>query len=291
VDVQTFDPEEEDLDEERACFDPEQEDFDLLYAASLLPRTAGLVPEPLRVRREIEALAELVRGHPETEDDWPGSLVALLDVLFGVGGFEGDTDSYDDPQNSFLDRVLERRRGLPISLSLIVREVARAAGLTAHGVAFPGHFLVSLEHERQGGLNDLVVLDPFHGGRMLTPTDLEQMLSRVSRSPVELMPEHLMPAGDRAILVRMLVNLRGSFARRRDPVGMFRVLSRLLLLRPGHPEVLAERAVVRRDLLDLAGAREDAEQAMALAPDEDAPAARRARRVLKNLTLDRFSIH
>jgi regulator of sirC expression with transglutaminase-like and TPR domain len=126
---------------------------------------------------------------------------------------------------------------------------------------------------------------------MLPPDDLESMLSRVSRSPVELMPEHLLPARDRAILVRMLVNLRGSFARRRDAVGMFRVLSRLLLLRPGHPEVLAERAVVRRDLLDLEGARADAEAAMALAASEEAPAARRARRVLKNLTLDRFSIH
>lgn len=292
MDVVTFDPEREDLSEEERAFDTERADFDLLYAASLLPRAAGERAQPERVRAEVTALASRVNEHDERAREWPGGLVALLDVMYGGGGFEGDREAYDDPENSFLDRVLDRRRGLPISLSLLTREVARGAGLKAHGVSFPGHFLVSVEHDREDeGTTDLVVLDPFHGGRMMTPGDLEDLLSRTYGRPAELLPEHLAPAPDRAILVRMLVNLRGSFARRRDPVGMFRVLSRLLLLRPDHPEVLAERAVARRDLLDLDGAREDAEAAVSLARSEDAPAALRARRVLKNLSIDPYSVH
>jgi len=309
----TFDPRAEDLTQEIAAFDTTRADFDLLAAASLLSRTAGVEPRPDFIRSEVAALAMRVREHPESQAPWPGPLVALLEVMFGDDGFQGDREHYDDPDNSFLERVLERRRGLPIALSLLTREVGRAAGLVVDGIGFPGHFLVSVEHRavpdeplhepshepshagaeasEDEPLLDMVVIDPFHRGRMLTPGELEELLERTYGSPTELLPEHLAPADDQAILVRMLVNLRGSFARRRDPVGMFRVLSRMLLLRPEHPEVLAERAVVRRDLLDLDGAREDAEAAVRLARSESAPAARRAQRVLRNLNLDRFSIH
>lgn len=283
--------EEEDLALEREAFNFDDDDFDLFRAAALLPRVAGREPDLDALDAEVDRLAILVEEVASERPTWPGPLNALRGTLFDDAGFCGDSEHYDDPENSFLDAVVTRRQGLPITLSVLTCEVARRAGIECYGIAFPGHFLVGVQDAPPGGVAELVVIDPFHKGAVLTPDTLERQLSRLAGRPVELLPEHLMPATPRSILLRMLVNLRGSYARRNDAVGMFRVLSRVLVLAPHNAEALAERALVRRDLLDLDGAREDAEAALRAAPDREDAAAVRARRVLRRLDADRRWAH
>lgn len=282
---------DEDLREERDAFNFDDDDFDLFRAAALLTRVSGREPALEALDAEVDRLAILVEEAASEHPRWPGPLGALRHTLFVDAGFHGDSERYDDPENSFLDVVVARRQGLPITLSLVTCEVARRAGIESYGIAFPGHFLVGVQDAPPGEVAELVVIDPFHKGAVLTPDALERQLSRLAGRPVELLPEHLMPATPRAILLRMLVNLRGSYARRKDAVGMFRVLSRVLVLAPESAEALAERAMVRRELLDLDGARADAEAALEAAADEEDAAALRARRVLRQLEADRRWAH
>lgn len=282
---------DDDLGLERELFNYDDDDFDLFRAAAVISRVGGEEPDFDAISEEIDRLAARVMDANADNEPWPRPLQGLIATLFEREGFRGDAETYDDPANSFLPAVLRRRMGLPISLGVLTCEVARRAGIEAYGIAFPGHFLVGVQGAAAGKAAELVVIDPFHAGVVLSPIALAAQLSQLMGRPVELQPEHLMPAAPRTILLRMLVNLRGSYARRNDPVGMFRVLSRVLLLSSDNPEALAERALVRRDLLDHEGAERDARRALAAARDLDAPAALRAQHVLAQLEADRRWAH
>lgn len=151
---------------------------------------------------------------------WPDDPAAAARAVVGVlarEGFAGDEASYEDPHNSLLDRVLERRRGLPITLSVLAVHLGRHAGLPLHGIGFPRHFLVGMR------LRDPVpiVLDPFHGGTLLQARDLDQLLARATgRRPSpeqERWREHLRPASGREVVVRMLRNLMMHLHGARQP--------------------------------------------------------------------------
>ena len=144
-------------------------------------------------------------------------------------GFAGDESSYEDPRNSFLDRVLERRRGLPISLSVLAVHLGRHAGVPLTGVGFPGHFLVGMQLREP----EPVVLDPFRGGRRLEGTDLDQLLARATGRRAapdqERWREYLRPASGRDVIVRMLRNLVMHLHNAKQP-GHAAVAQRLLQL-------------------------------------------------------------
>ncbi len=123
-------------------------------------------------------------------------------------GLRGDVEDYDDPRNSFLDQVLERRRGLPIALATLTLAVARRAGVAMEGIGMPGHFVVA---DVSGA--EPAYLDPFAGWAPRSRDDLAAIVRRTSG--LDMRPEFLEPAGDRAILARTLANLRGSYLRRR----------------------------------------------------------------------------
>ena len=135
---------------------------------------------------------------------------ALCRVLFEQLGLKGDHDNYDDPVNSYLDRVLDRRRGIPISLSVLLIEVGRRCGLSLEGVGMPGHFLV------RDPTSPRVLIDAFGGGQLLDFAGCERILRAVTGSPVQLTAAMLATTGPRAILARMLANLDRSFERRAD---------------------------------------------------------------------------
>jgi len=257
-------PVDDDLARERAAFVPDDPGFDLFRAAALMGRVEGREVDLDALSREVGELAVRVKAKLSLDARWPEPLSALLEVLFVEEGYQGETVEYDDPNNSFLDVVVDRRRGLPIALSLLTCEVARRTGLPAHGIAFPGHFLVGVPADLAGE-PELVVVDPFHGGRLLTPDALEEQLFRLTGQRLELTVEHLRPAQPAAVLTRMLQNLRGSYLRRQDPECLLRVISRQILLRPNDAMLYAERAQLRRDLLDREGARADCEAAIRLA--------------------------
>ncbi|MBL8601306.1 MAG: transglutaminase family protein [Myxococcales bacterium] len=150
-----------------------------------------------------------------TLDDWGGVLAERVaglsrpaDLAAAVGtylydelGFQGDEESYYDPRNSFLDQVMARRRGIPITLAVLVMSLARRAGVEAEGIGFPGHFLV-----RMGG-RDGVFVDPFFGARVLDRFQLERLTERMVGPKASLREEHLTAVGARLTVIRMLRNL------------------------------------------------------------------------------------
>jgi regulator of sirC expression with transglutaminase-like and TPR domain len=158
----------------------------------------------LDVATQLRRLDDLAAEVPQPET------AAVCGVLFGRLGLGGDRDTYDDPRNSYLDQVLDRRLGIPISLSVVLIEVGRRCGLHLEGVGMPGHFLV-----RDAASPELLI-DAFAGGRRLDRLGCQRLLQSVTGTRTELEPAMLAATGRRAILARMLANLDRSFERRAD---------------------------------------------------------------------------
>jgi regulator of sirC expression with transglutaminase-like and TPR domain len=162
-------------------------------------------------------------------------LQRVRELLYGELGFRGNDSDYYDPRNSYLNDVLKRRAGIPITLAIVLIEVLRRAGVEASGVGFPGHFLV-----RTAGPRGPIFVDPFTGA-ILTRESLRALHERVTGEARDPDPRLLEPIGARAILVRMLNNLRGIFATRADQVRLRHTLERLMVLAPS-PELSSEIA-------------------------------------------------
>src|SRR5688572_15448013 len=162
-------------------------------------------------------------------------IVALNELLFADLRYRGNIDEYYDPRNSYLNEVLERRTGIPITLSVLYIELGRRVGLPLEGVSFPGHFLVRVELK-----GSTFVLDPFAGGTPQSETDLRERLQRVipegvaADVPVAELPldQFLEPASNRQILTRLLRNLKAIHQRADRPEALLAVLNRMLLLAP-----------------------------------------------------------
>jgi regulator of sirC expression with transglutaminase-like and TPR domain len=166
-------------------------------------------------------------------------------TLFADLGFRGNSEDYYDPRNSFLGDVLDRRVGIPITLSVLYMEVARRVGLRAAGVGFPGHFLVRVD----GG--GTLLLDPFNGGAELGRGELLALLQRAQGDDAELDDGMLAPASKRAILHRMLTNLASIYGRAGDLHLSIEVLERQALLDAGNPRIAAAIDQLRGRLASL----------------------------------------
>ena len=160
--------------------------------------------------------------------------------MFDHLGFAGNTSDYYDPRNSFLTDVIDRRTGIPISLSVLYLEVSRRVGVLAQGVNFPGHFLVRVAIE-----DAWLFLDPFSGGRALTPGDLETLLRKTTTPDAVLEPSVIAAASKRQILSRMLVNLAGIYGRHGDLPRSLDVLERLAILEPQNPRIQRDLSQLR----------------------------------------------
>jgi regulator of sirC expression with transglutaminase-like and TPR domain len=179
---------------------------DLFEGALLVAELVDAGDDADGARGAVAGLAERVRE--KTGEGTPG-VAALCAVLFEEEGFKGDEDSYDEPSNSSVVRVLQRRRGMPITLSIVAIEVGRLAGLRLTGIGLPGHFVVGGPDLPEG-----MYLDPFDGGALYEGGGLSRRLAAIFGSPVELSPDALRPDSTRAILSRVLLNLRRSWQRR-----------------------------------------------------------------------------
>jgi regulator of sirC expression with transglutaminase-like and TPR domain len=204
------------------------------------PGGPGLARANLLFAREIAYPGLKPSRYLETLDAWTervapscenGSTVeralCLSSFLFHEIGLRGNDDDYYDPRNSYLNAVIDRRLGLPIALSVLYIEMARRVGLPAFGVGLPGHFIVGLEDPGESCL-----LDPFHGGMLLTRDDAAALVRNVTGFGGPLDPGWLKPVRVQDILIRMLLNLRGSYLRREDWSAAILVLERLRLLQP-----------------------------------------------------------
>lgn len=215
------------------------------------------------------------------------TLAELNRYLFHEQGFRGDFDNYYDPRNSYLNEVLDRRTGIPITLSLVYIEVGRRLGLPLQGVSFPGHFLVKCSVD--GGE---VVLDPFSGGTSLGVEELEHRLHEVIG---EKHAEHvelstlLVAAPNRDILVRMLHNLKTLHLRDEDLHRALAVCERILQLKPNSAEDLRDRGVLYATLDCFSAALADLRRYLSLRPN--APDAEEIRRRVIDLQAYSARLH
>ena len=185
----------------------------------------------------LDALAGRVGVTRRTEP--AAALERLRRFLFEEEGFRGNADEYYDPRNSCLNDVLDRKLGIPITLSVLTIEVGRRVGLDIAGVGLPGHFFVSANVGGQG-----VLLDPFHGGSVMTPSAAADVASRAVGRPVKIEVAHWTPCTPRQIVVRMLRNLKTIYARRSDWARALGVIDRLLLIDAETPTHLRDRGTV-----------------------------------------------
>lgn len=213
----------------------------LLISALLQP---GLDPD-LHLRRleslSIAAVVSVARDAP-----LPERIRALNRFLFVEEGFSGNQEDFYDPRNSFLDQVLERRTGIPITLSLLYVEVARQVGIPAFGVGFPGHYLVRVG---EGGAT--LVLDPFARGVSLGEEDLDQRLADLygeGALTIRTNPALLRAATRRETLVRMLANLKAIYAREGDLQQALIAVNAILTLTPDSADDLRDRGLIFREL-------------------------------------------
>lgn len=210
--------------------------------------------------RRIAALAGEVEAGLAAPRTAAGVLRRLRAVLFEEHGFRGNDDAYYDPRNSFLNEVLDRRLGIPITLSVLYMEVAGRVGLTLQGVGFPGHFLVK---HVSGGRE--IFIDPFHRGEILSADDCRQRLQQASPKRA-LDPRWLDAVSPRQIIGRMLHNLKKIYVETGDDVRALWVTDRLVMLAPGDPVERRDRGLVEARLGGIAAAVEDLEAYLAAAP-------------------------
>jgi len=228
---------DERIDRARAC---------LMIAQDAYP---GLDVE--RYLGDIERMAIRLRGRVPQSSVGEERVVALNQFLYGDLGFWGNAEDYYDPRNSYLNEVLDRRTGIPITLGILYMELGRRVGLPLEGVSFPGHFLVRLR--LRGGT---LVLDPFSGGTPQAEDELRRRLDRVvpeqARGGVplaELPLDHFLePASKRQILSRVLRNLKGIYREADKPERMLEVLNRMLLVSPEASAELRDRGYLYQRL-------------------------------------------
>ncbi|MFN0135803.1 MAG: SirB1 family protein [Phycisphaerae bacterium] len=166
--------------------------------------------------------------------------LAMREVLIEQHKLCGNGDDYYDPQNSYLNRVLDRRKGIPLSLGVVWIEVARRLEWPVQGVSFPGHFLLRFDD-----LNQTILVDPFFEGRSLDRDDCQKLLDRQFDGKIKLSDDLLEPADNRAILTRMLQNLRAVYSGGGDRVRLVTVLKRLLAIDPSNINLRQELADLR----------------------------------------------
>lgn len=210
-------------------------------------------------------------GHAPFED----AVRAFNEYFYDEQGFSGNRERYDDPRNSFLNEVLNRRTGIPISLAVVYLEVARRAGLRIAGVNFPGHFLLRaplaparapLAFSGTDGLDDVIIVDPFHQGAFLSEIDCRELLRQHVGDAAAFDRTLLEPATRHQIVVRMLVNLKRLYVRMRSfPQARF-ISGLLLSVDPAAIVELRDRGLLAYHLQDFAGALRDLEAYLRLLP-------------------------
>jgi regulator of sirC expression with transglutaminase-like and TPR domain len=176
----------------------------------------------------LDHLAELA-GPVIASSDLPALMLARF--LFGRLGFAGDSENYTDPRNSFLNEVLERRLGIPISLSVLFLEVAQRAGVRAEGVGLPGHFIVRVLLDS----GEVIYLDPFHSGAILSEADCRERVRSLTNGQLPFSEAFLRPVNAPYILTRMLNNLKNFYANAGDFYRAAKVVERLLVMNPSDP--------------------------------------------------------
>jgi len=243
------------------------DDIPLLRATLLIARDEypGLDLDAYEAR--CAAFEHELRPRIERTDGPQLKLAAINAYLYDEVGFTGNQKDYYDPRNSYLNEVLDRKLGIPISLGVIQMELARRLGVPLEGVSFPGHFLVRLPVD--GGL---LVLDPYHKGRSVDADELKSRAKpHLGGSDIDdnQLLQILAPASKRAILMRMLRNLKGLYGEQEAWDKALRCADRLVRLGPDEPDELRDRGMLYARVGHRGAARADLARYLSLKPEAD----------------------
>ena len=216
-----------------------------------------------RLCAEVHAYADADFGKAGFDSDLDLRVEAIHQVIVKRYGYGGDADAYQDPENTDLMRVIDRRRGLSESLGIIYLHVARALGWTAAGLAFPPLLLVRLEIDDRR-----VILDPFNGGRVLDARDMRELLKAISGNQAELTPDDYREMGNREILFRLQNHAKGHLLRAERKEDALDVLEAMLLFAPREPRLWCELGFLNARLDKTQAAVEALEHYLSLNPTD-----------------------
>jgi regulator of sirC expression with transglutaminase-like and TPR domain len=241
----------------------EEERIDLVHASLTIAQTEYPNLDTSAYYEKIEELARRVKRLVPDLGDPSESITALNRVLFEEEGFRGNGEDYYDPRNSFLNDVLDRKLGIPITLAVVYMEVARRVGFPLVGVGMPGHFL--LKHYDVEGRE--ILIDPFNRGSILTAKDCQRCLDEIYGGQMPLQPEFLMAVSRRQVLVRMLNNLKSIYLSGRNFRKALPIVDFILAIYPRSPEDVKQRALLRWSLGQTRGALADLDDYLKMSPD------------------------
>ena len=212
--------------------------------------------------RRLDELAEPLRPGWREYARLEELVAALNGHLFGEIGFRGNAEEYYDPRNSYLNEVLDRKIGIPITLSVVYLEVARRLGLRVEGIGLPGHFLVAAERDGAS-----LLLDPFNGGEIVTADDCERLVQESYGASVPFSEDQLAPVRKRQILTRMLNNLKRTYMSQDEPGAAWPVVEKMVCLNPESAVDRRDRGLVAYRLNNFAQARRDLRYYLEHRPD------------------------
>lgn len=242
-------------------------DIDLAGAALALAALDRPGVDLRRYRGHLSAIADKVaaaapRGAAHNLERQARALGKIIADEFGYGG---DTLTYDDPQNANLMRVIDRRKGLPVTLGILYLHAARSQGWRAAGLGFPGHFLIRLD---QSGAR--AILDPFNGGRRCEAAQLRALLKTGAGAGAELRPDHYAAVSDRDILLRLLNNIKQRAMDCGRPERALKIIGRMLLFAPDQAALWREAGICHARLGSLTAASEALERFLTACDNEQA---------------------
>ncbi len=253
-----------------------ERDFELGRAALYIAQEEYPQLPVERYVLRLDALAEAVKDRLDDETAPPVVLGEVIHTLFEREGLRGNKESYNDPRNSFINDVLDRRLGISLTLGIILLEVGWRLDLPLEGVSFPGHFLV-----RYRGAAEHLLIDPFDGGRIRFENQAQEVLDQEYGGMVRMQPAFLRAASKLDIIRRMLVNLKGLYLNVQDDERALSVVERLMLVQPASAGERRDRGMLLLKLGREAEAKEQLRRYLAFAPG--AADARRIRSLVRRL--------
>jgi regulator of sirC expression with transglutaminase-like and TPR domain len=236
--------------------------IDLTDTSLLIARIAYPHLDTAKYQQYLDQLAKRLKERISPSSSAGDTLMEMNRILYDEEGFQGNRQDYFNPDNSFLNRVIDRRLGIPISLSLVCMEMSRRAGLRVSGISLPGHFITALSHP--GGT---LFMDPFNRGEILSEDECRQRVSIRRGSAAALSNDWMIPAGNKSILTRMLRNLKGIYQNLNHDLKVFEMAQWILMLDPDAPLELRDRGLLYESLGNTGQAVADLERYLAVAPE------------------------
>jgi regulator of sirC expression with transglutaminase-like and TPR domain len=270
----------------QAMLQQPQTEWDLCLAALLI--AAQLQPEldiPL-YQHKLDAMVAGIQNQIGVGMDEQTRIQQLNTYFYGELGFAGDKQDYYLPDNSLLNQVIERRRGIPITLAVIYLKLAEAADLDAYGIGFPGHYLLGVHAEHEN-----IILDPFDQGHVLNHSQLRNMLQQLThvRADDIVLEKNLLPAAKSDTVVRMLRNLKQIYIEAQKVELALSCIEMILSILPEAPDELRDRGMIYQHIEYTQGAISDLTQYLKLVPDAEERSVIEA--LLDSLQSQRKSLH